>query len=1659
MPLLSRRKSGLDLLNFNADHHHESRPRGNPNTLRPDSPTTPRPVSEYGRPPSRLSRQFRPEEVADVHDGPPPNKTNRFSMMKRMNFSEPQLAARARQDAATDKENRPPMPTLPSAEGRVPSIVRTAPTMDNGSNDHEGEGSTAHHSLLKRSLSKSRSAERPPSPRAADSRRPSKGRTSRWRKMQGRSSGLEDLARLSTLHASSSDNQIAPPSYGDESQSALALPVTDPRMSDSSRSDGSNASSGDHIYGQTTTTTHTVSTHTTFFRLPRRNKNRNSLFPLPVKLPPPDEQQTPKRNDPETPRASVSGRSAKSLQTSGRQSPHGAALQRRHTEASPTKQRDEVPALPSPNTLFAKGALSFAESGMNLFRNESQRSQGSTNSSPLQPPMRLGMRERASTTSSFGRTSHDIDTPPTMNGSARNSTSTTGRSSLGGFLNFARFRNSSDPHSPRHSPGTRSKSNSFAMSREALVVPEREEGDTPGRYLERLEAAVTRSMIAGILSKSADPFAQAVLRSYTRRFPFFGEPIDMSLRKFLLEAELPKETQQVDRVIQAFADRYNECNPGIFPTADQAYVIAFSLMMLHTDAFNKNNKRKMTRQDYIKNTSGQGVADEVLGCFYDNICYTPFVHYEEEVDINGERVMPFKSSRKSKLKGTIHETTGKKPTGPVDPYNLLVEQKLDLLRPSVKDSITFDDPYNYRGNQELDPQYLQGAFTHTGILQIISARSRPTAYEGQLTNNAPGPSESQAGIIDLKITKVGVLWRKSAKKKKTRSPWQEWGAILTGSQLYLFKNAHWAKGLLNQFASQQRPGQPRTPVIFKPPLTEFKPDALIKTDNAVALLDASYNRHKHAFTFFRAGGHEEVLLADNEAERNDWLALINYAAAFRAAGVRIRGMVGGNEEDLRRRDVQRLESSRSTRSLQTPEGEVTVMRGGLSPQLQRQVMAARRQIMVQKIAEIEKEMGEANQRLDGMLRNGRHLLVLAPIAPKARDDVLHAAAKTDANIRWVRRDIWRMKAHKDVLALDVQQDGVSASELQALTNQQHSAPSTAKKDPKENGPSLSRINSKASAEPARSPPQSPTTSARPGRDARPSTTESMDTFMGNDVFRTPPESAKAQHGNDYWRLPPLQLNVQQNQDHRASVSHSTLSVSSPGRGSLSHASSTSSMNRIDSMPSPRPSEKPSQNNPLTPTTSMEKSQVERLARSTMTPDTILPAAKDTGLDGTTQGTSPESKRKSARRSLQKTLRDAHHHRQSSIHRHRRNKDSESTVRSNGDNTATGSDDLPEGTPGLQREKGRFILHGKQASVIQFGDDWPNERMKLRREMWRQNSLQSSTSYASSPPQSEDGASTVGGGMRRGSQVSNATASLLASPSTTARDVRVGADISESSEAESEAGPAAAALPLTPANAGDDVFTATRADDTALREDAEAAEAFTATSASPNRLSSTASSEGGDDDDDGEGSTFFDAAQWNWKDANARTSKRQTVIGPPTTTTTTTPTSPSHPHKHLRRMSFQKGEGGNIESADDDDDDDDEAAGSPAALDPKSHRRTVLGPAPSIKVNGSEAFPDDDDGSAAVRGGAQDARGLGISVQDGTEEEDEEAKRSEKNLSQVSESESAGHGAGDSSSASEEAEEDETPPATAAAAGGAAIGGGAATTTAKPPASAAMASSS
>lgn len=1225
--------------------------------------------------------------------------TNRFSMLRWRHFSDGQLSAKARLHADSDKTPpvpqvplqhqsqstyrcplRPTTPALPFlAPVPNPQIITTAPTMDE--HNPQFDRPKKLKSPFKRQISKLSPSKQ--HRESTEDHRP-------WRR--GRSVEIDRLV--------ADPHTPAPPPYGDESNSALALPVS--RLSDSS---GGDRSSGEHVTYATTTTTHTISTTTTLFKLPRRNKKNKSLFPLPVKLsPPPDAPREPDTPcSPGTPRPSTSAISAHSnVESPERQRlpPPLSHLQRRHTEASRPRMFQLSSPVPAQLAKSSIAALA-SHGGAPLFRNESSNSTYSQTSPVQAPPRRFGLRDRSSTVSSFGRGSDDT-TPPTppVNTSARNSTSTSGRTSLGGLLGFNRFRHNSDLRDRNSSPGFHSKSNSVSPSvHEPLVVPDREEGDTPGKYLERLQAAVSRSLIAGILSKSSDPFAQAVLRSYCRKFPFFGEPIDMSLRKFLLEAELPKETQQVDRVVQAFADRYHECNPGIFMSPDQAYIIAFSLMMLHTDAFNKNNKRKMQKQDYIKNTSGQNVSDDVLACFYDNICYTPFIHFEEEVDINGERLLTFKP-KKSKLRGSIPDP-GRKNSGPIDPYALICDGKLDTLRSSIKDSIAMEDPYSYLGTANFfDMKKLQKAFVNTAILQIISARSRPAAFESQATRD--NPSESAMGLVDLKVTKVGVLWRKSTKRKKTRSPWQEWGAILTGSQLYLFKNVTWVKGLMTQYHTHVKQESASAPVVFKPPIQEFKPDALIKTDDAVALLDRSYHKHKDAFTLVRHGGHEEVLLAENEAEVNDWIALINYAAAFRSAGVRIRGFIGGNDGEITVNTRGRLNSAASVDSevgqaigpalgsTITHDGQVTVEKRNLTPHLVRQVLAARRQIMLQTIVESEREVTDSIRNLENMMRNARHLLILAPILPKTREDVIHAIARMDAMLKWVRRDIWRTKCHRDILSLDLQEDGDMFD-----TKLSTPVPNVRKTS------GLQKTSSKTSS--AMSPPTSPQLPNHPSRANGDGQTEG---FFSTDVFKTPPEHAL--RFGDAWQLPsPLDLSSPQ-QTRRPSAASNAQSILR--KHSVAGLSIASSLHDGDRHLSSAASDAPSRPGHLTPTRSHDSHDQEAIL---LARDPLPPITTTTTSNGAPEavGATPESasKIKSGRRSLHRTLREGRHE-LSSSHRHRRGKESASTIRSDGSRV----EDAVEATPGLERKAARFMVHGKQASVVTFGADWAEE--KMRREL-------------------------------------------------------------------------------------------------------------------------------------------------------------------------------------------------------------------------------------------------------------------------------------------------------------------------------------------------------
>lgn len=1067
---------------------------------------------------------------------------------------------------------------------------------------------------------------------------------------------------------SASSSVHPPPAYGDEATSTLALPVN--RLSESSRSDGS---SGDHGVYATTTTTHTIHTTTTFFRLPRRKKQPAPLFDL---------SHLPKANSQDQFLAAPRGSTNGSRRSMGIESPSGQALSVASVEEL---ANDEVPSPLASPVRSVHGNPSLPTGGTGPQQLSRAGSNASVQSSPSR--RRLGMRGRSSTLSSLRNEHMDepLPTPPLP--STRTSTST-GRKSFGDLFGLShRLRQNSEPPHPRASgpatPGSiASKNNSMQIARDPIVLPERLEDDTPAKYLVRLEEVVSRGVVASVLSKGTDPFSQAVLRSYMRGFGFFGDPMDMAIRKLLMEVELPKETQQIDRCLQGFANRYHECNPGIYATPDQAYFIAFSLLILHTDVFNPNNKHKMQKADYLKNTRGEGIFDEILECFYDNISYTPFIHVEDDLDINGERIVQHQVKKKSIFPRGAGDPPKRPSREPVDPYTLIIDSKLDTLRPNLKEVMHVEEHYSYLGTAtSLNLKELQRTFFRTGVLQIVSARSRPDAFMSEKT--VTNPEEAHPGIVDIKITKVGLLWRKDAKKKKTRSPWQEWGAILTGAQLYFFRNTAWIKNLMHQLESHIKQGHDGTPVIFKPPLEQFKPDALMSTDDAVALLDSTYKKHKNAFIFVRHGGFEETFLADNEDEMNDWLAKLNYAAAFRTSGVRMRGLVGGNYEGQRTRGIRRLESSNdSTRSVQTPTGEVTIVSGRIDTKMQQDILAARREIMSQKIAEAEEKLAVAQKQLDLQLRNARHLQILAPIQQKTREQVILAAARMSAQLKWGRMEIWRLKCHRDILRLDLDEE-----RGYVVSGGVKSEPSV--DTPERTG--LSQLPSKTGSIPSsQRSPRSQTESSAPRQLSSSHGQPSQDDDHGmDDVFQSLPplaDSSSFHKSQPSWEIPPLNFNTPTKR--KTSVSSTVLSSEA--------GPSSSSVTKQNTAPE-------SESHPKTPEVdAAEQAVLEQagLVEPHKTPDGKKSGAAGENEDGKDHATDKDkADRSKLRRSLQRTLRDAHVPTHS---RSRRTKDSFSGT--------SASEDAPTEDV-LARGTGSFVVHGKKASVITFSEELRNMSRK------------------------------------------------------------------------------------------------------------------------------------------------------------------------------------------------------------------------------------------------------------------------------------------------------------------------------------------------------------
>ena len=710
----------------------------------------------------------------------------------------------------------------------------------------------------------------------------------------------------------------------------------------------------------------------------------------------------------------------------------------------------------------------------------------------------------------------------------------------------------------------------------------------------------------------------------------------------------------------------------------------------------------MQRHEYQKNVRDQGIPAEILGYFYDNIHYTEFIAQNADED-DGESKSKAASKKARRVKQKLAAPDANR-NGKADPYVVIIDDhlKLDTLKPILKDELILEDTFSYMGtSNRFDVPNLRASFTRYGTIQITSTRSRPEAFATPSTTQ--NPQETNPGVVDVQVAKVGIVYRKSAKRKKTRSPWQEWGAILTPSQLYFFRNVSWVKNLFHQAEIHHRRGNSGVTCIFRPPIMSFNSEGKVSTEEAVALLDTNYKRHKHAFVLARRGSSfgsdveqhfEETIIAQDEVDMNDWIHKINYASTFKTNNVRIHSWHPG----VRAEDVLRL--STPTNEKEPLEGSGSFSDENTAEVSEKDLSSATRKIILraqmtkEKLVTAKEELLLRMKGLEELIRTARHLEILAPLNEKTRGELLTFGARLSHNIRWFRYDVSRLKVHRDILFKEMQQDESTTStngmgimdaneRLLSLTGPQDRARRQSKSEP------LNAESKRTSTRQSFSETdlRSQHTSYR--------NSDILDSI--DEAFATPTETLTQLETSNAGNLRLLDLSRTSQTDPDSPEVHSAGSFRP---SSVSSASSWPRGQAVAGASTPTPDQ-----------------QGEPEARRPST-------ASGSELGKSNFPNSPHSSSKSrARRSLQRTLRDSREVGVGSNGRpawqYKKTKEKENQAAGDTDDNAS-----IHGSEGLTRRRGSFTVHGKKASVITI-PEWERkpaeERLRLRKQAAREGS--------------------------------------------------------------------------------------------------------------------------------------------------------------------------------------------------------------------------------------------------------------------------------------------------------------------------------------------------
>ncbi|XP_044919310.1 IQ motif and SEC7 domain-containing protein 1 isoform X4 [Mustela putorius furo] len=248
---------------------------------------------------------------------------------------------------------------------------------------------------------------------------------------------------------------------------------------------------------------------------------------------------------------------------------------------------------------------------------------------------------------------------------------------------------------------------------------------------------LSRQMIGEFLGNRQKQFNRDVLDCVVDEMDFSAMELDEALRKFQAHIRVQGEAQKVERLIEAFSQRYCICNPGVvrqFRNPDTIFILAFAIILLNTDMYSPNVKpeRKMKLEDFVKNLrgvdDGEDIPREMLIGIYERI-------RKRELKTNEDHV-----SQVQKVEKLI---VGKKPIGSLHHGLGCVTKIFQKKKNSV--TYSFRQSFSLYGMQVL---LFENQYYPNGI-RLTSAV--PGADIKVLINfNAPNPQDRKKFTDDLR---------------------------------------------------------------------------------------------------------------------------------------------------------------------------------------------------------------------------------------------------------------------------------------------------------------------------------------------------------------------------------------------------------------------------------------------------------------------------------------------------------------------------------------------------------------------------------------------------------------------------------------------------------------------------------------------------------------------------------------------------------------------------------------------------------------------------------------------------------------------------------------------------------------------------------------------